>query len=101
MNWVEYIPHVLHAYRTSYHASLQDSPFFPFFLLYGRDHSCPKGVLNNEIFGLDTEVYRTNLYERTKYARTMVLEAIAKASQKARQTFNKTAKPNTRWKVLF
>ena len=92
LHWLDFLPHVLHAYRTSYHASLQDSPFF---LLYGRDPRCPEGITNNEIFGVDTHVFRTNLYERTQYARTMVLKALAKASLKAKQTFNKTAKPNT------
>ena len=91
-DWLAFLPHVLHAYRTSYHAALQDSPFF---LLYGRDPRSPEGIVDNSLFGVDTQSFRTTLIERTQYARTMVLNSLAKASLKARQTFNKTAKPNT------
>lgn len=60
--WLAYLPHVLYAYRTAIHASLQDSPFF---LLYGRDPRSPEALTDPIIFGRETLNFRTDLLERT------------------------------------
>lgn len=87
--WPYFLPHVLHAYRTAYHASLQDSPFF---LLYGRDPRCPAGITDPVLLARETLPFRTDLIERAAYARKMVMANLDKAGHRAKQTFNDKAR---------
>lgn len=88
-DWMQFLPQVLQAYRTSYHASIQDSPFF---LLYGRDPRCPSGITVDLVHGYTPSNYRTSLMERIEYATAMVQATLKKTAAQARSTFNKGAK---------
>ena len=63
-DWDLYLPGVLFAYRTAYHESLGDSPFFS---LYGRDPVLPidLAVLNTTKDWKSNKVasYRRELYQ--------------------------------------
>jgi Chromo (CHRromatin Organisation MOdifier) domain len=91
-NWLELLPQVIYAYRTAYHSSLDDSPFF---LLYGRDPRNPIGLTNSELFTEESHEFREVHLARTKLARELVQKSLKQAALKARQTFNKTAKEHT------
>ena len=91
-NWLEYLPQVLYAYRTAYHASLQDSPFF---MLYGRDPRSTSGLETLDVYGIDSVTYRSSLTERIEYARKILLENMKAAAAKASMSFNKNARENS------
>ena len=40
-DWDEYLPYVVHAYRTSVHDSTRESPFY---LMHGRDARMPSNI---------------------------------------------------------
>ncbi|OWZ16730.1 Gag-pol fusion protein [Phytophthora megakarya] len=82
-DWDVYLPRVLFAYRTSYHESLRDTPFFS---LYGRD---PKltlelAFLNTTKNWKSNEVanYRRQLYKSLHDSRRMVERQLIKAQDR-------------------
>lgn len=92
-SWLQYLPSVIYAYRTAYHASIQDSPFF---LLYGRDPRSNAGIDTNYLEGVahDDGLFHEHFIERTQYARSMVNDTITKTTTKSKKTFNSKTHPN-------
>lgn len=84
--WLLYLPDVLFAYRSAFHSSIQDTPFF---VLYGRD---PRQVIsagNDVMFSLTTADAREKTLERILYARKMVRKNLVAAQEKSADQFNK------------
>ncbi|OWZ11765.1 hypothetical protein PHMEG_00015169 [Phytophthora megakarya] len=82
-DWDAYLPRVLFAYRTSYHESLGDTPFFS---LYGRDPKLTldlaflyttKNWKSNEVAN-----YRRQLYKSLHNSRRMVERQLIKAQDR-------------------
>lgn len=88
--WAEYMPQVLLAYRSAFHASLMDSPFF---LLYGRDPRFVPSLVNPDLFSLSSAEARAKLLDQMEFARSIVRITLKASSLKSRATFNKNLKP--------
>ncbi|KAE9010237.1 hypothetical protein PF011_g9903 [Phytophthora fragariae] len=82
-DWDLYLPRVLFAYRTSYHDSLGDTPFFS---LYGRDPVLPLDLafLNTKNDWKSNEVaeYRRKLYLSMRDTRRLVERQLLKAQDR-------------------
>ncbi|KAE8876932.1 hypothetical protein PF003_g38990 [Phytophthora fragariae] len=82
-DWDLYLPRVLFAYRTSYHDSLGDTPFFS---LYGRDPVLPLDLafLNTKNQWKSNEVaeYRRRLYLSLRDTRRLVKRQLLKAQDR-------------------
>ncbi|KAE9345171.1 hypothetical protein PF008_g8893 [Phytophthora fragariae] len=82
-DWDLYLPRVLFAYRTSYHDSLGDTPFFS---LYGRDPVLPLDLafLNTKNDWKSNEVaeYRRKLYLAMRDTRRLVERQLLKAQDR-------------------
>jgi len=82
-DWDVYLPRVLLAYRTSYHESLGDSPFF---CLFGRDPVLPIDLafMNVGTAWKSNELaqYKRELYTSLRGARRLVERQLIKAQDK-------------------
>ncbi|OWZ09507.1 Integrase, catalytic core protein [Phytophthora megakarya] len=82
-DWDVYLPRVLFAYRTSYHESLGNTPFFS---LYGRDPELTLDLafLNTTKNQKSNEVanYRRQLYKSLHDSRRMVERQLIKAQDR-------------------
>ncbi|KAE9014732.1 hypothetical protein PR001_g15063 [Phytophthora rubi] len=82
-DWDLYLPRVLIAYRTSYHDSLGDTPFFS---LYGRDPVLPLDLAflktKNDWKSNDVAEYRRKLYLSMRDTRRLVERQLLKAQHR-------------------
>uniref|UniRef100_A0A1X7UR29 Integrase catalytic domain-containing protein n=1 Tax=Amphimedon queenslandica TaxID=400682 RepID=A0A1X7UR29_AMPQE len=83
-NWDEYLPKLLFAYRTKYHESTKESPFF---LLYGRDARVPGDETLSQRrspYMVDVDDYKSELMISLTEAWDIARSSISKA-QKAQK----------------
>ncbi|KAE9305994.1 hypothetical protein PR003_g21348 [Phytophthora rubi] len=82
-DWDLYLPRVLFAYRTSYHESLGDTPFFT---LYGRDATLPLDVaflnVGKKWRSNEVALYRRELYRSLHDSRRLVERQLLKAQDR-------------------
>ena len=88
-DWLAFVPAVLFAYRTAWHAALGDSPFF---LLYGRDPREPLDYLTEKVGSLATVAYRQQLLDRVQYARQAVQTVMHTQAKRHRDTANRSVR---------
>lgn len=87
--WTDYLPQVLLAYRTAFHATLQDSPFF---VLYGRDPRTALSPKDAHDYSHSTNQAREQLLRQVLYARRVVKINMVAAAARSRSTFNSRCK---------
>jgi len=86
-HWDRVLPHVVHAYNTSYNAVIQNTPFY---LMYGRD---PCGVDPDDAEEVsDNDALRGRL-RHIRAARRLARRLILREQRKNRALYDKRAKP--------
>jgi len=86
-NWDEYIPYAVHAYNTSYHSSIGNTPFF---LMYGRD---PKPLTRLLQDVRDPCTSMQEALRRLHEARRYVAEHLEAAQDRAKIQHDRHAHP--------
>ena len=89
-DWDVYLPRVLFAYRTSYHETLQDSPFFS---LFGRDPKLPLDVMfldvGHDWMSDEISLYRRGLASSLRDTRRLVERQLIKGQFRNEKRLNK------------
>jgi len=81
--WAEMLPHVAHAYNTSYHRSIDETPFF---LMFGRDPQHFDFHIDQKVSD-NTETVRET-FNRVQRARSLVRDKLAEESRKNKQYYD-------------
>jgi hypothetical protein len=87
-NWAEYLPYVEYAYNTSFHSSINNTPFF---LMHGRDANPLMLDTTEELGDCPTEVAErlTKLNE----ARRIVKDNLVTVQQRSKERYDLKARP--------
>jgi hypothetical protein len=89
-NWDTYLPLTVHAYNTSYHASISEIPFY---LMFGRD---PEPLIYaNEDAGKEVPTSVKSRLEKLKVARRVVAKLLLSEQKRVKGTYDKNARPKT------
>jgi hypothetical protein len=87
--WDEFLPYVIHAYNTSFHRSVKNTPFY---LFYGRDPAL--GIKGLD--GIINDPSHMDLNKRIRIlikARSVALQHIKEENLKRKLDYDKNAKP--------
>ena len=86
-NWDQYLQFAVYAYNTSYHSSIQNTPFF---LMFGRD-AAP--LVSDRELGPEINISIREWLEGLTFAREKVHEALTSAQNRAAAEMDRRANP--------
>jgi transposase InsO family protein len=86
--WSQWLPYIAFAYNTSYHRSIQNTPFF---LMFGRDASLGFYTLLQHNTAL-TENFVERI-EKLLFARRIVANSLENARENAQENYNRRTNP--------
>jgi hypothetical protein len=93
-NWDQHLDHVLFAYRTSWHETIKESPFY---MMYGRNPILPIDTeldTNQSELEVDTLTYKKRLKQNLKLAYNISHYHTLKEQEKQRRNYDKKRSTN-------